>query len=297
VKARFVVLAVCAAILAAGVTVPSALNALFDGLDFALGWMGAFWVVTLVSAGAGVLFLLAFPHVSWQRGIVLVKDRIKFNLLAIRIFQDDLPNVLKSTGLTLGWNFAYLGLNLLPMAALAGPFMVVWFQLNALYAFDPLAVGDKQILAVELRPGTAAERVEVRAPPGLEILRTAVHADPKEPRLLVELRAAAAGRHALVLAHGGEEIAKEVPVGERGRRLSPMRSSSPLSWFAAQKDPVVWFGEPVLPDSSFLRAIHVELPPRPFGFMDGGEISIMIWFIVVTLAVGFGLKGVFGVEL
>ena len=35
----------------------------------------------------------------------------------------------------------------------------------------------------------------------------------------------------------------------------------------------------------------------PLGFMGGGEISIMIWFVVVSMAVGFGLKGAFGVVI
>lgn len=292
-KARLVVVSICAAVMAAAILVPGALNAVFDGLDLALGWMGAFWAVTLVSAGVGVLFLLAFPHVSWQRGIVLVKDRIKFNLLAIRIFQDDLPTVLKSTGLTLAWNFAYIGLNLLPMAVMAGPFMVVWFQLNALYAFDPVKEGAKQLHAVELSAGVDPSEVEVRAPAGLEILDRTHVADAKEPVLLLHVRAAAAGRHQLTLAYRGEEVTKEYAVAERGRRLAPMRTSEPIS----RLDPVAWFGEPVLPDSSFLRAISVDYPDRPFGFMDGGDVSIMIWFVLVSLAVGFGLKGAFGVEI
>lgn len=296
-KGTLVVVSVCIALVAVGMLFPAAVNAAFDGLDLALGWLGPFWMVTLVSAGVGVLFILAFPHVSWQGGIVMVKDRIKHNLLAIRLFQDDLPTVLASTGKTLSWNFAYLGLNMLPMVVLAGPFMIVWFQLNALYAFDPLAVGDKQLIAVELRAGTDPAAVEVRAPEGLALLRTACLADAREPRLLLELRAEAAGRHDLVLAHGGEEVSKEFAVGERGRRLVELRTSEPLARFAAAEDPVVWFGEPVLPGDSFLRGIRVDYPARPLGFLDGGEISIMIWFVVVSLAVGFGLKGVFGVEI
>jgi hypothetical protein len=31
--------------------------------------------------------------------------------------------------------------------------------------------------------------------------------------------------------------------------------------------------------------------------MGGGEIDIMIWFVVVSMAVGFALKGAFGVEI
>jgi len=297
VKGRLVVVSICAALVAVGLLVPSALNAVFDALDLALGWMGAFWVVTLISAGVGVLFILAFPHVSWQRGIVLVKDRIKWNLLSIRLFQDDLLLVLKSTAGTLLWNFAYIGLNLLPMTVLAAPFMIVWFQLNALYAFDPLPLGAKRLVEVELAAGVDPAMVQVTVPEGVAVLRTVRLADPKEPRLLLDLRAEAPGRHQLTLTGGGGSVAKSFEVVERSRRLARLRTSEPFSRFAAAKDPIMFFGESVLPADSFVRAVTVNYPAKPLGFLAGGEISIMIWFVVVSLVVGFGLKGVFGVEI
>lgn len=296
-KGRLVVVSICAALVAAGIFVPAAVNAVFDALDLALGWMGAFWAVTIVSAVVGVLFILAFPHVSWQRGIVLVKDRIKYNLLGIRIFQDDLPTVLKSTGGTLGWNFAYIGLNLLPMAVMAAPFMVVWFQLNALYAFDPLQPGDKRLVQVELAAGVDPTQVQVTVPAGVELLRKVQLADTREPRIQLDLRAREVGEHELVFTHAGATVTKSFAVGEREGRLARVRTSEPLARFAAAEDPIVWFGEPVLPSGGFVRAVTVDYPARPLGFMEGGEISIMLWFVVVSLIVGFGLKGVFGVEI
>lgn len=296
-RARLVVVAVCAALVAVGMLFPAALNAVFDGLDIALGWMGPFLMVTLVSAGVGVLFILAFPHVSWQGGIVMVKDRIKFNLLAIRLFQDDLWLVLKSTGLTLAWNFAYIALNLIPMVALAAPFMIVWFQLNALYAFDPLPAGKKQLVTVELAAGTDPSRVSFTAPEGVAQGLRVNLADPKEPMIQLELTAAAAGDHQLEFTYADQTVRKGFAVEERGRRLAAVRTSEPLARFFAAEDPIVWFGEPVLPGDSFLRSIRIAYPPNPLGFMDGGEISIMIWFVVVSLVVGFSLKGVFGVEI
>ncbi len=296
-KGRLIVVLASAALVALGLFAPSALNAIFNVVDMALGWAGPFWAVTVLSAVVGVLFIMAFPHVSSQNGIKAVKGRIKYNLLAIRIFQDDLPTVLKSTGGTLGWNFAYIGLNLLPMVVLAAPFMVVWFQLNALYAFDPLPAGAQRLVIAELSVGSDPTQVQIEAPSGLTLLRTVRLADSKEPRLLIQVRADQPGRHVLTLRSGAETVTKEIAVGERGRRLAAMRTSEPLSRFAAAQDPIVWFGEPVLPSTSFVRAVHVDYPPMPLGFLDGGEISIMIWFVVVSLIVGFGLKGVFGVEI
>lgn len=296
-KARILVVSICAALVAAGVFVPAALNAVFDGLDLALGWMGPFMAVTIVSALVGMLFIMAFPHVSWQAGIVAVKGKIKYNLLGIRIFQDHLPTVLKSTAGTLGWNFAYIGLNLLPMVVMAAPFMVVWFQLNALYAYDPLPEGAKRLVQVELSAGTHPQNVQVAIPEGLALTRTVRLDDAAKPRLLLELEGRSAGQHVLSLTHAGSTVTKDVNVAERGRRLAQIRTSEPLARFAAAEDPIVWFGEEVLPAGSFVRAITVDYPAKPLGFLDGGEISIMIWFVVVSLIVGFGLKGVFGVEI
>ena len=296
-KARLIVVSICAALVAVGIFFPAALNAVFDLLDLALGWMGPFIAVTIVSAVVGMLFIMAFPHVSWQAGIVEVKGRIKYNLLGIRIFQDHLPTVLKSTGGTLGWNFAYIGLNLLPMVVMAAPFMVVWFQLNALYAFDPLPEGARRLVAVELTEGVHPQDVQVTVPDGLLLLRTVRRDDPATPMLLLDLQGQAAGRHDITLSHHGSTVTNDFDVAERGKRLSRVRTSEPQARFAAAQDPIVWFGEPVLPSNSFVRAITVDYPAKPLGFLDGGEISIMIWFVVVSLIVGFGLKGVFGVEI
>ncbi|MDP7062613.1 MAG: hypothetical protein QF489_06755 [Planctomycetota bacterium] len=294
---RLLVIGICAVLVAVAYLAPGVMNLLFDALDLAFGWAGPFVMVTLVSALVGMLFIMAFPHVSSQDGIKAVKDRIKFNLLAIRLFQDDLGTVFRSTGKTLSWNFGYLGLNMLPMVVLAVPFMIVWFQLNALYAYQPLEVGDEQMVVVELNEGVAPSAVDVVVPDGVEMSHRVNLADTAAPRILLRLRPTTEGAHELVLKNGGEEVLKTIEVGTDPKRLARLTTATPLAKFAAAKDPIVYFGDPVLPGDSFLQTITVDYPARPLGFMGGGEISIMLWFIVVSMAVGFGLKGFFGVEI
>ncbi|TAH37863.1 MAG: hypothetical protein EYC70_06660 [Planctomycetota bacterium] len=297
-RATILVIAIAALIVLVSVFAPAVPNAVFNGLDLALGWLGPFWVVVLVSALTGLLFILAFPHVSAQSGIRKVKDRIKYNLLAIRIFQDNLGSVLKSTAGTLGWNFAYLGLNLIPMFVLAAPFMVIWFQLNALYAYQPLRPGDERIVVAELAPGVDPAAVELLAPQGgWTLAQGPVPLPGQEPRLLFTVRAEQAGSYQMSLRSGGETVTKALEVGTQPRRLARVRTAVPLALLAAGKDPIVFFGEPVLPGDSFVRSITLEYPKAPLGPFGGGEITIMLVFIVVSLIVGFGLKGVFGVEI
>ncbi len=306
-RQRILVIGICAALVAVGVFFPAALNAVFDVFDLALGWAGPFVVVTVVSAVVGMLFILAFPHVSSQNGIKAVKEKIKYNLVAIRLFQDDLPTVLRSLAGTLFWNFSYIGLNLLPMVVLAAPFMIVWFQLNALYAYQPLKVGAEQMIVVELNDAVKNPAdVEVRLPAGVELEQRVNLAkrynteDPpqQEPStLLLRYIPQSSGSQDLVLSYQGEEVHKIIEVDTEPRRLARIRTSDPLGGFVAAADPIVYFGDPVLPPSSFVRSVIVDYPEAPLGFLDGGEISIMIWFVVVSMAVGFGLKGVFGVEI
>ena len=301
----FLVIGVCAVIAGLSFFAPIVLNAVFDALDIVLGWIGPFWMVVLVSALVGLLFILAFPHVSAQGGIRTVKDRIKFNLLGIRIFQDDLPTVVKSTGGTLGWNFAYLGMNLLPMVFLAAPFMVVWFQLNSLYAFDSLEVGDEKVVVAQLRDDVDPTQVELLPPeageggPGWSIVQgpVAIAGGPGERWLNFTLRAEREGVYELSYRHQGETITKDLAIGEKPRRLAKVRTASPWAHFVKAEDPIIYFGEKVLPKDAFVQTVLIDYPAAPLGPFGGGEITIMLVFLVVSLAVGFGLKGVFGVEI
>ncbi|MAW60466.1 MAG: hypothetical protein CMJ94_06495 [Planctomycetes bacterium] len=288
-----IVLAICAAIAGIGYAAPSALNLLFDGLDMALGWMGPFLTVTVLSAVTGVLFILAFPHVSAQGAIVAVKDRIKHNLLGIRIFQDDMPTVGKGVVGALFWNICYLALNILPMAVMAAPFMYIWFQLNALYAYQPLETGERTTIVAEFDPSVKAHEVQVELPDGLEL----VQRGNTQNKVVLVVDAVAEGSHELSFASGATTVTKSVEVATNPRRLARLRTSEPLTKFTEAKDPIVYFGDPVLPATGPVRTITVPYEVRPLGFLSGGEISIMLWFVVVSLAVGFGLKGVFGVEI
>lgn len=296
-RARLTVIGICAVLVGMAWFVPAILNGLFNGMDMVFGWAGPFAVVTIVSAITGALFIMAFPHVSSQQGIVAVKDKIKVNLLGIRLFQDNIKNVLKSIAGMFTWNFVYLGLNILPMIVLAAPFMVVWFQLNALYAYEPLKAGQEQMVVVELADGVSPASVQVDIPEGIALKQKVNLPVSENNRILLRLTPEAEGSMPLVLTHNGEVVTKTIEVGTDPQRLARLRTSEPLARFAAAQDPIVKFADPPLPSDSFLKAVTVDYGPKPLWFMDGGEISIMIWFVVVSMAVGFGLKGAFGVVI
>ncbi|MFK5955421.1 MAG: hypothetical protein QM477_03140 [Planctomycetota bacterium] len=303
-KQRIIVIGICALLVAVGVLAPAVMNAIFDVFDLAFGWAGPFAVVTIVSGLVGVLFILAFPHVSSQEGIKSVKSKISYNLVAIRLFQDDLPTVMRSLGATLSWNFAYLGLNMLPMVVLAAPFMIVWFQLNALYAYQPVHAGSDQMVVVELSEAVSKPQDVVVTMPSGEVLQSRVNLASRHDgtnlipaTVLVRYTPSVAGSQELTFSYAGEKVTKTVEVDTDPRRLSRVRTSDPMGGFIAQTDPIVLYGDPILPSSSFVSNVTVDYAAAPLGFLDGGEMSIMIWFVVMSMVVGFALKGPLGVEI
>lgn len=306
-KGTLIVIGACLLLALVSVLAPVVINSGFDAIDLALGWSGALLVVVLISLATGVLFLLMFPHVSAQGAIKTVKDKIKYNLLGIRIYQDNISNVVKSTGGTLGWNFGYLGLNVLPMLILFIPFMVIWFQMNALYAFDPLKVDDEKLLAVDLKEGVDPTQVTLEPAaadadggPGWSVVKGPVrvaHTSDGHPKILWMIRANREGVFDLKIHNGSETVTKVLAVGARPRRLAKVRTAHPWANFFAMKDPLVYFGEPVLSKDSFVQTAVIDYPAAEIGGPFSGEMGTMLVFVIVSLVSAFALKGVFGVEI
>ena len=72
-------------------------------------------LVILVSAIIGLLMVLVFGYTSDQKAIHTVKDQLKAHLLAVRLYQDQLPVVLASYGRILSGTGRYLKLAFKPL--------------------------------------------------------------------------------------------------------------------------------------------------------------------------------------
>jgi hypothetical protein len=197
--------------------------------------------------------------------------------------------VLASTGRALLRNLAYLGHNLVPMAVLLVPMLLVLAQLEAHYAFDPVPVGSVDLLRVQLDPGAAAAAREARLelPEGVALDAPPVRTADGE--IFWRLRAEAEGDHVLALHVGGETFTKVFSVGGPPRKVAIQRTKS---WEA-----LLYPGEPPLAASAPVHTIALTHPERDLGWLPGGELGILATFFGLSLATGFALKGRLGVTL
>jgi hypothetical protein len=270
-------------------TLNRAITTLFDILTWPLSWMPPLAALVVLSVLVGILFLLVFPHVSNQKAIKRTKDAIKARLLEIRLFKDDLMLVLHSTGRILLSNGIYLLHNLRAMVILLVPFCLILFQLNARYAYGSLKVGDHTLLSVRFKPGTPLQDVRLELPAGV-VAETPPFHSPSQSQVDWRLRAEQPGDYTLVVWAGQEKLEKRLAVESQPSSMAPVRTASLL-------EGLLYCAEPLIPSQSAFEEVKFQYHDRHLGLFKGGELAVALIFMLVSLAAGFALKGVFGVQL
>jgi hypothetical protein len=266
-----------------------AASAVFDVLLAPFGYGPAWFDLLLWPLLAGIFALVVYKRLSNQKGIERAKSRIAGHLYEIRLFRHDPIAVLVSTGKIFFRNGIYIGHNLIPLAVLLVPMVVVLAQLEANYAFDPVPVGSVELLEVRLDPraGVSARDVRLELPEGVALDAPPVRTADGE--IFWRLRAEAPGDHVLSLHVGGETLTKGWAVGGDHRKVPLKRTKT---W-----DAFLYPGEPVLSASSPVESIALAYPERDLGLLPGGELGILATFFGVSLLAGFALKRRFGVTL
>jgi len=271
-------------------------SAVFDVLLAPLGEEHAWFDLVFWSVAGGIVALIVYKYVSNQRGIQRTKNAIKVHLLEIRLFKEDIAQVLGATAKILLKNGLYLGHNMLPLLVMIVPMMTILFQLEAHYAFDPLPVGSVNLLTLKLdtsRPGVPdtatglAEAVRLEMPAGLSLdappVRTA------EGKVAWRFRAERAGDYVVPIHVGEEVVEKRIAVGGPPRKVPVLRTKT-LEGF-------LYPGEPALPADSAVESVRLRYPERDLGWLPGGELGVLATFFGLSILSGFALKGVFGVTL
>lgn len=271
-----------------------AVTAVFDALLWPLELLGRPAALAIASAVFGVLALLAFRYVSFQRAIRAVKGRITGHLIEVRIYQDDLRVASRAIGKVLLRNLQYLAINLVPLAVLALPFAFVLAQLVVRFAFAPLPVdaraasgvaGKGTLIEVELERDRAelASGLVVRYPDGVEPVSPLVRI-PSQGRAFQEVRATRAGSHELVFALGdGTQVTKRLVAGDPGARGERrMQGERGKGFFHA----LLWPAEDAFERDSPFARVAFAYPDAKLGWLPGGTGGVLLVFLVVSMAAG-----------
>lgn len=247
-------------------------------------WFG----ITFISIVTGVVMLIAFRDLSNQDAIGRAKDDIKANLLAMKLFKDELRVVFMSQLNLLGAIFRLQRYVLTPVLWMTLPMLLGLAQMGVRYQWRPLQPGEPVIIkAWHGETLSDSHEHNVRLTSGSDIL---VEAGPVSGGGVTTWRVSGskAGVHVLQLHVGDQTIEKQLVISEDFERVSALRPAG--HWFDQLLHPV----ESALPSDSPVQSIEIVYPHID-SWIYGADYWV-IYFFVVSMAAALILKPVFNVK-
>ncbi len=168
----------------------NSLNAALTSITDAFFSAFASWppalVLIIVSALLGVVMAVAFRFTSQQKKLKRVAELTRAQVLAIKLFKDDLHTMFTS----LGRLFKYTGLRLWhslpPMLVMVIPFTLLLVQIARWYEYQPLAPEDRVVLEMEIAEGAWESIDDLKLSTSAGITATKRHREKRPPRLTAE---------------------------------------------------------------------------------------------------------------
>lgn len=247
-------------------------------------WFG----ITFISIVTGVVMLIAFRDLSNQDAIGRAKDDIKANLLAMKLFKDELRVVFQSQVRLLGAIFRLQRYVLTPVLWMTLPMLLGLAQMGIRYQWRPLQPGEPVIIKAVLHESLANQHEpDVQLTSKSEIT---VEAGPVTGGGVTTWRISGTetGRHTLKILVEGQVIVKQLVVGNGFERVSALRPSR--HWFDQLLHPV----ESALPTDSPVQSVEIVYPHID-SWVYGADYWV-IYFFVVSMAAALILKPMFNVK-
>jgi len=267
----------------------ASITGLFDLLFWPFSFLGPIWSLVVFSLLAGILMLWIFGLVSDQDSIRVVRDRVRGNLIAIRLFGDDLGLLFRLQGRLLRDNAIFLRYAMLPLLIMIVPVLLIIAQLNLRYSARPLEPGETATVMVSVTDPSIIERgVVLEAPDGVSVETLGVRI-PQQREVAWRIRAERAGEYQLVVRAGGVAVEKQLRVGQAWGKTSSLRASG-------LGNLLLYPGEPPIEQSQIVEAIEItyrQLELRIFGW----SVDWLVLFFVLSIASGFAFRKVLGVEI
>ena len=256
-------------------TVLAFLNPVFtvigDGVYAVLSPLPVGLGLTLLSAICGVLMMVAFRYTSNQTAIGRARDKMTANLLALKLFKDDLGVAFRCQRRLFGALLYWQWLMLKPIFILIVLLLPVFAQMGLRYQWRPLRPGERTYIRLHLSAADAkTPDVKLEACPGLTDVVGPVAG---EGELVWRARAGELGRYMLRFDADGTVVEKELVVGEGLQRVSAERPGR--RWTAQILHPA----ESPLPSDSAVKSIAISYAGVD-SWIYGANWWILYFFVI-----------------
>jgi len=261
-------------------------GAVFAFVSDVPGWLSN----TVISAVVGVLLLVIFKYTSNQSAIGRVRDGIKANMLALKLFKDSMAVTVQSQLRVFGGAFSLLFHAVRPMMVMIIPVSLILAQMGMWYQFRPLKMAEETLVTVQLNGDvdSAWPSASVRPADAIEITDGPVRIFSKR-QVCWKIKALKKGYHHISFEVDRQPIEKELAVGDDFMRISPRRPS--WHWSEILMYPL----EKPFEADSVVQSITIDYPERVS--WTCGTDWWLIYFFAASMVFAFIFKPLLKVRI
>ncbi|MCD6454501.1 MAG: hypothetical protein J7L62_04285 [Candidatus Aminicenantes bacterium] len=243
----------------------------------------SFWGILWLSFISAVIVLLVYKWVSSPALIRRAKNRIKADILAIRIYKDQWKVILISFFSAMFNVLKYFLLNLMPITVILPVLFFLFVQMEWRYGVRPLNLQEQVIVKVKTNGGT-----DINLHPTQFYKQEVKVRVPALDEVDFRVRILKKGKWKLILEGEGEKFEKEVVVEKRGEVLSPIRYSYP------NLEMLLYPWEPLIRNPK-IKWIRIEYPSTRVSFL-GISMHWLIWYLILVVVLVLPVHKKFGIE-
>ena len=244
-------------------------------ISFLPGWLSN----TVISAVIGVICIILFKYTSNQDAIARVRDKIKANMLALKLFKDDLGVTFRSQAKVMGASFMLLVHALVPMIIMMIPVVLFIAQMGLFYEFSPLAEGEEAMITLKVNGevGSPLPVVSIQSDSSFEVVDGPVRLEGKR-EVWWSIKAEEAGYQKIIFDVDGEKVYKDLAIGDGFMRVNLKRAGQSFM------DVLLYPWESVFGTDDTVQGIEIIYSYEREGFATGSFWWIVYLFIVSMIA-------------
>lgn len=245
------------------------------------------------SAVTGVVMTYVIGKTSNQTALRRAADQVRAQLLAIRLFKDDLTVTLRCQVELMKASAVRFVHSLPPMIVMIVPFAFILSQLGLRYENRPLQPGESVVVEMRLAPEAWQQYKDVAldAPEGV-LVETESLRDQSSHTLYWRLRPDTGQTASLRWQLGDETIEKRLAVADDAGRLQPVSALRPGTDLL---DRLIYPGEPGFDAGSPVRGIAIHYAPRQT-LLFGIDVPWWATFFIASMLVALLVRRFLGVQ-
>jgi hypothetical protein len=265
-----------------------AITRAFDILLYPFSFINEFWGILFLSILMSFVVLWIYKWISSPRLVRGAKDKIKANILAIRLYKDSGTVIIISFLKSVAYTFKYFVLNFLPLIVILPVLFPAFVQMDLRYRIRPFQVGEEMVVKAKLNTGIRGQ--------GIRLLEDE-HFKPAMSPIFIKalkeadwkLEAREPGKVNVKIKIGDRVYEKLAWIGKSRDAISNMKlRESSLEHFIS---PV----ESLLPADGEIDSIYIKHPDRQIKFA-GISTHWLVYNIILMVIVVLALKNRFGIE-